>query len=124
MSEEPKKNTKMTVFKTDRHEDMAAICFVAFVVISVLIYMAYIIPNIHMKAPADGKVVEVLAQPDAQVKKGDALFSIDVKGKKEVKKYKAKTDGKILSISAKPGDAVKKGKTDMLVFEHVKGSLP
>ncbi|MBU4229729.1 MAG: biotin/lipoyl-binding protein [Desulfurivibrionaceae bacterium] len=121
---EPKKNTKMTVFKTDRHEDMAAMFFVGLVVASILIYMAFIIPNVTIKAPAAGKVVAVAVEPGAEVKKGDFLYSLELKGKPEPKKYKAVTNGKILSVSAKPEDKVKKGKTDILVLEHQKGTLP
>lgn len=121
---ETKKNTKMTVFKTDRHEDMAAMVFVAIVVASVLVYMSYIIPNIAMKAPASGKVVAIAVEPGAEVKKGDVLYSLEIKGKPEPKKYKAITNGKILSVSAKPEDKVKKGKTEILVLEHEKGTLP
>lgn len=121
---EPKKNTKMTVFKTDRHEDVAAMVFVAMVVASILIYMAFIIPNVTLKAPSAGKVVAVAVQQEDEVKKGDLLFSLEIKGKPEPKKYKAITNGKILSVSAKPEDVVKKDKTVMLVFEHEKGTLP
>ncbi len=121
---ETKKNTKMTVFKTDRHEDMAAMVFVAIVVVSILVYMAYIIPSIAMKAPASGKVVAIAVEPGAEVKKGDLLYSLEIKGKPEPKKYKAITNGKILSVSAKPEDKVKKGKTEILVLEHEKGTLP
>ena len=121
---EPKKNTKMTVFKTDRHEDVAAMVFVAMVVVSILIYMAFIIPKVTLKAPSAGKVVAVAVQQGDEVKKGDLLFSLEIKGKPEPKKYKAITNGKILSVSAKPDDVVKKDKTVMLVLEHEKGTLP
>lgn len=121
---EPKKNTKMTVFKTDRHEDVAAMFFVGLVVTSILIYMAFIIPSVTIKAPAAGKVVSVDVQPGAEVNKGDLLYSLELKGKPEPKKYKAVTSGKILSVTAKPEDKVKKGKSEMLVLEHQKGTLP
>lgn len=121
---EPKKNTKMTVFKTDRHEDVAAMFFVTIVVASILIYMAFIIPSVTIKAPASGKVVAVEVQQGGEVKKGDLLYSLQIKGKKEPKKYNAITNGKILSVSAKPADEVKKDKTTILVFEHQKGNLP
>lgn len=121
---EPKKNTKMTVFKTDRHEDVAAMFFVTIVVVSILIYMAFIIPNVSIKAPAAGKVVSVDVQPGDEVNKGDLLYSLELKGKPEPKKYKAVTNGKILSVSAKPEDKVKKGKDEILVLQHEKGTLP
>lgn len=121
---EPKKNTKMTVFKTDRHEDVAAMFFVTIVVASILSYMAFIIPNVSIKAPAAGKVVSVDVQPGDEVNKGDLLYSLELKGKPEPKKYKAVTSGKILSVSAKPEDKVKKGKDEILVLQHEKGTLP
>lgn len=131
---EPKKNTKMTVFKTDRHEDMAAMCFVTFAVISVLVYMAFIIPSITLNAPMDGKILSLLVQPGTQVKKGDMLYSLEFKEKKYVhdkieekiatKEIHAKTNGRVLSVSAKPGDEVKKDKSPILVLEHEKGALP
>jgi multidrug efflux pump subunit AcrA (membrane-fusion protein) len=131
---EDTKSGKMTVFKTDRHEDFAAMVFVAIVVVSVLIYMAYIIPTITLKAPSDGKIIAVAVQPNAAVKKGDLLYSIEVKEKKYalgkleekivVKEIHAKTNGKVLSVSAKTGDAVKKDKNPILVLDHEKGTLP
>lgn len=121
---EPKKNTKMTVFKTDRHEDVAAMFFVTVVVASILIYMAFIIPSVTIMAPAAGKVVAVAVQPGDEVNKGDLLYSLEIKGKPEPKKYKAVTSGKILSVTAKPDDKVKKGKSEMLVLQHEKGTLP
>lgn len=131
---EAKKSVKMTVFKTDRHEDLAAMFFVTIAVVSVLVYMAYIVPSITLKAPMDGKIAAVSVQPEAQVKKGDLLYSLETKEKKYVnetleekvvtKEIHAKTGGKILSIIAKAGDEVKKDKNDILVFEHVKGTLP
>ena len=121
---EPKKNTKMTVFKTDRHEDVAAMFFVTIVVVSILTYMAFIIPNVHIKAAAAGKVVSVDVQPGDEVNKGDLLYSLELKGKPEPKKYKAVTSGKFLSVTAKPEDKVKKGKNEILVLQHEKGTLP
>ncbi len=124
----------MTVFKTDRHEDMAGMFFVTLAVASVLVYMAYIVPTIVIKAPMDGKVVAVVAQQDAQIKKGDLLYTLAIKEKKYVnekleenmatKEIHAKANGKILSISAKPGDEVKKDKNQILVLQHEKGTLP
>lgn len=121
---EPKKNTKMTVFKTDRHEDVAAMFFVGIVVVSILTYMAFIIPNVSIKAPASGKVVTVDVQPGDEVNKGDLLYSLELKGKPEPKKYKAVTKGKILSVTAKPEDKIKKDKDEILVLQHEKGTLP
>lgn len=131
---EPKKNAKMTVFKTDRHEDLAGMVFVALAVISVLVYMAFIVPSITLKAPLDGKILSVAIQPGAQVKQGDLLYSMEFKEKKYVhdkleekmttKEVRAKTNGKILSVSAKAGDEVKKDKQPIMELEHEKGKLP
>lgn len=131
---EPTKNAKMTVFKTDRCEDVAAMFFVTIAVISVLVYMAFLVPSVTLKARTDGKVVAIAVQPETQVKKGDLLYTMEIKEKKYVKntleeklvtkEVHAKTNGKILSISAKPGDSVKKDKTKILELEHEKGTLP
>ena len=131
---EPKQNTKMTVFKTDRHEDMAGMVFVTLAVVSVLVYMAYIIPTIVLKAPLDGKIIAVVAQKEAQIKKGDLLYTLAIMEKKYVnekleeklvtKEIHAKANGKVLSINAKPGDEVKKDKNEILVLQHEKGTLP
>jgi biotin carboxyl carrier protein len=131
---EQKKNAKMTVFRTDRHEDMAAMCFVSVLVISVLVYMAYLVPSISLKAPLDGKIVALAVTPETQVKKGDLLYSLEIKEKKYVnqsltekmvtKEIVAKANGKILSIAAKPGDEVKKDKNLIMVLQHEKGTLP
>ncbi|MFH0730311.1 MAG: hypothetical protein V2B19_28710 [Pseudomonadota bacterium] len=131
---EEKESGKMTVFKTDRHEDLAAMVFVALVVVSVLTYMAYIIPTITLKAPSDGKIIAVSIQPKADVKNGDLLYSMEVNEKKYVqgklnektvvKEIHAKTNGKVLSVSAKTGDEVKKDKSPILALVHEKGTLP
>ena len=131
---EPKNKAKMTVFKTDRHEDMAAMLFVTLAVVSVLIYMAYIVPTIVLKAPMDGKIIAVAAQQDAQVKRGDLLYTLEIKEKKYVnekleekvatKEIHSQANGKILSLTAKPGDDVKKDKNEILVLQHEKGTLP
>lgn len=131
---EPKKNTKMTVFKTDRHEDMAGMVFVTLAVITVLLYMAYIVPSITLKAPMDGKILAISVQPQDQVKEGDLLYSLEYKDKKYVhekleekmttKEVHAKTNGQILSVSAKVGDEVKKDKNSIMELKHEKGRLP
>ncbi|MBI5518966.1 MAG: biotin/lipoyl-binding protein [Desulfovibrio sp.] len=131
---DPKKCGKMTVFRSDRHEDVAAMVFVTLVVVTVLVYMAYIVPTITLKAPSDGKIVSVAAVADTEVKKGDLLYTIEVKEKKYkdgkleeklvVKEIHAKTNGKVLSVSAKEGDEVKKDKQALLVLDHEKGTLP
>jgi len=129
-----KKCGKMTVFRSDRHEDLAAMVFVTLVVVTVLVYMAYIVPTITLKAPSDGKIIAVAAQADTDVKKGDLLYTIEVKEKKYVagkleekivaKEIHAKTNGKVLSVTAKEGDEVKKDKQPILVLDHEKGTLP
>ena len=53
------KNKSLTVFKSDRHEDVAAIIFSGLIVVVVLTYMAFIVPSVSIKAPQDGKLVEI-----------------------------------------------------------------
>lgn len=125
---------KMTVFKTDRHEDVAAMVFVSLVVAFVLVYMAYMVPSVTIKASQDGKLVALNIQPEQLVKKGDLLYSFEYKDKKfvdgqlqeklAIKEVKASTNGKVLSIPVKEGDALKKGKSAILVLDHEKGTLP
>jgi multidrug efflux pump subunit AcrA (membrane-fusion protein) len=131
---EVKKSGKMTVFRSDRHEDLAAMVFVTLVVVSVLTYMAYIVPTITLKAPSDGKILSVSVQPEAMVKKDDLLYTIEVKEKKYkdgkleekvvVKEIKAKTNGTVLAVPVKEGDEVKKDKQALIVLDHEKGTLP
>ena len=125
---------KMTVFKTDRHEDAAAMVFVSLVVAFVLVYMAYVVPTITIKPSQDGKLVAVAVQADQEIKKGDVMYTFEYIDKKFVngqleekiatKEVKASTNGKVLSVSVKEGDALKKGKTAILVMDHEKGTLP
>ena len=128
------KSGKMTVFKTDRHEDWAAMAFVGILVAYVLVYMAYIVPTITLKPPFDGKITAVKVQPDQMVKNGDPLYSIEYKEKKWAagkmeekmvqKEISSKANGKLLKVSLKEGDEVKKGKTLLIEMEHEKGTLP
>ena len=125
---------KMTVFKTDRHEDVAAMVFVSIVVGFILVYMAYVVPTITIKPSQDGKLVAVAVQADQEIKKGDVMYTFEYTDKKFVngqleekiatKEVKASTNGKVLSVSVKEGDALKKGKTAILVMDHEKGTLP
>lgn len=124
----------LTVFRSDRHEDVAAIFASALVVVVVLTYMAFIVPSVSIKAPQDGKLVELFVTEGAEVKKGDKLYSIEVIKKKwvnnvmeekvAVESFTAKTGGKVLKVSGKAGDSVKKGKQTILVLDHEKGTLP
>ncbi len=125
---------KMTVFKTDRHEDAAAMIFVALVTAAVLLYMAFIVPTITITPAQDGKLVALKVLPDQEIKKGDLMYTFEYKDKKFVdgkleeklatKDVKASTNGKVLSVGVKEGDALKKGKTAILVMDHEKGTLP
>jgi multidrug efflux pump subunit AcrA (membrane-fusion protein) len=131
---EVKKEGKMTVFRSDRHEDMAAIFLVSSVVVIVLCYMAFVVPNVTVKAPSDGKVTAVATQEGSMVRKGDLLCQLEVVEKKYAqgvlqeksvqKDIKAKTNGKIISVAVKAGDAVKKDKSAIVVLDHEKGTLP
>lgn len=125
---------KMTVFKTDRHEDVAAMVFVSLVTAFVLIYMAYVVPTVTITPAQDGKLVALKVAPDQELKKGDLMYTFEYKDKKFVdgkleeklatKDVKASTNGKVLSVDVKEGDALKKGKTKILVMDHEKGTLP
>jgi multidrug efflux pump subunit AcrA (membrane-fusion protein) len=131
---EAKKSGKMTVFRSDRHEDWASMVFVAMVTASVLLYMAYIVPTITLKAPSDGKILAVAVQPDTEIKVGDLLYTLEAKEKKfaggkleekvVTKEIKSKAGGKVLAVAAKEGMEVKKDKEALIVLEHVKGTLP
>ncbi len=125
---------KMTVFKTDRHEDVAAMVFVSLVVAVILVYMAYVVPTVTITPAQDGKLVALKVTPDQELKKGDVLYAFEYKDKKFVdgkleekiatKEVKASTNGKVLSVGVKEGDDLKKGKTKILVMDHEKGTLP
>ena len=133
MAEEVKKSGKMTVFRTDRHEDVAAMVLVAIAVCIVLVYMAFIVPTVAVSAPSDGKITAILVGENAELKKGDPIYSIEVKEKRfvqgqleektVVKEIKSAAEGKVIKVTAKVGDDIKKGKP-VLVVDHVKGTLP
>jgi biotin carboxyl carrier protein len=130
---EKAKSGKLTVFRTDRHEDFGAICFAALVAAGVMIYMAFFLGQVTINAPADGKLVDVKVAVGDTIKEGQPLYSYEtvkkkfVEGKLEESKstetFKSKTPGKVLELKKKPGDAFKKG-NGLLVVEHVKGTLP
>lgn len=133
MAGEVKKSGKMTVFRSDRHEDLAAMVLVGFLVVAVLCYMAFIVPTVTVGAPMDGKIVAIVVAESGMVKKGDALYSIEFKEKKfvqgkleekvAVREVKSTANGKVLKLAAKTGDELKKGKP-VIVLEHEKGTLP
>ena len=133
MAGEVKKSGKMTVFRTDRHEDLAAMVLVGFLVVCVLCYMAFIVPTVTVGAPSDGKVVAIAVTESGLVKKGEPLYSFEVKEKKwtqgqveeklVVREIKSAAGGKVLKVVAKAGDELKKGKP-IVVLEHEKGTLP
>ena len=133
MSDNAKKKS-LTVFKSDRHEDIAAIVLAAVVVATVLCYMAFITPTVTVKADSDGTVRQVMVAAGATVQKDMPLYTLAVVEKKwkdnkveestKEKVIKAKTNGKVLQIFAKAEDQVKKGKTPILELEHEKGTLP
>jgi acetyl/propionyl-CoA carboxylase alpha subunit len=134
MSAEDAKKGKMTVFKTDRHEDWAAMVFVAILTIGTLLYMGFIVPDLKLTPPADGKLVSVAVKEGTKVKKGDLLYTLEIKKKKYIQKtiqeksvveeIKSKADGLVLKVHGVPGSEVKKGKNTIVVLEHVKGTLP
>jgi len=128
----PKKS--LTVFKSDRHEDIAAITLAAIVVIATLTYMSLIVPSVTVSADSDGKMLSVSVLEGAQIKKGDILYTLSVVEKKwkgdtveetaKEKIIKAKTSGKVLKVYALANSPTKKGKTPILELEHEKGTLP
>lgn len=133
MSQDDKKQS-LTVFKTDRHEDVAAIILAAVVVACVLIYMAFITPSVTVHADTSGIVTEIAVAKDAEVKRGDLLYTIVSKEKvwkgqvaeevTKTKKVKAKADGKIVEVYAQLNDKVSKNRTPILELRHEKGMLP
>jgi len=130
----PKKEKSMTVFRSDRHEDMAAIVTSALVVVAVLFYMAFLTGPIGFKAPSDGKILRIAVSENASVKKGDLLLTMEVKEKKVShgqleekvvqKEVKSKMNGTVLSVSAEAGKSVAKDKDLIMVVKPEKGSLP
>jgi hypothetical protein len=124
----------LTVFKTDRHEDIAAIFGSFMIVVFVLTYMAFIVPSVNIKAARDGKIVELFVTEGAAVKNGDKLYSLEVVKKKwvnnvmeektDVEAVTAKANGKVLKVSGTPGATVKKDKEIIIQLEHEKGTLP
>ena len=133
MAGEVKKSGKMTVFRTDRHEDMAAMVLVGCLVVAVLCYMAFIVPTVTVGAPSDGKIVSIAVSESGMVQKGEPLYTFEVKEKKwtqgkveeklVTRDIKSAASGKVLKVVAKPGDELKKGKP-IVVLEHEKGTLP
>ena len=133
MAGEVKKSGKMTVFRSDRHEDMAAMVLVGCLVVAVLCYMAFIVPTVTVGAPSDGKIVSIAVSESGMVQKGEPLYSFEVKEKKwtqgkveeklVTRDIKSAASGKVLKVVAKPGDELKKGKP-IVVLEHEKGTLP
>lgn len=125
---------KMTVFRNDRHEDIASIIFAGLVVICVLGYMAFIVPTVKVKASQDGKLVSVAVEKGAEVKKGDVIYSLEIVEKKwkdnvmeenvVTRDVSVKANGKVLDVPGKPGAKVKKGKDTIIVLDHEKGTLP
>ncbi|GFK93221.1 hypothetical protein NNJEOMEG_01052 [Fundidesulfovibrio magnetotacticus] len=127
------KKQKLTVFKTDRHEDLGACAFAALVVVFVLVYMAFFLSKVSINAPAEGKLLEMKVAVGDTISEGQPLYVYEVKKKKYVQgevqetvakeTFKSKTPGKVLELKKKPGDSMKRGNA-LLVVEHVKGTLP
>jgi multidrug efflux pump subunit AcrA (membrane-fusion protein) len=124
----------LTVFKTDRHEDIGAIVASGIIVLMVLVYMAFIVPSVNINAKQDGKITEIHVGEGANVKKGDKLYSLEVVKKKwknnvmeeknVIEEITAKANGQVLKIAAQKGDKVKKDKGLILQLAHEKGTLP
>lgn len=134
MAAAAEKAKSLTVFKSDRQEDIAACIMVALVTGFVLFYMAYMVPELKLKAPYDGKVLELKVKEGDEVKPGTVLYVLEYTKKKFVQgqmtetkvaeEIKSKAPGKVLKVAGKPEDKVKKGKETIVVLEHVPGYLP
>ncbi len=132
MSAEEKKK-KLTVFRTDRHEDLGACVFAGLVVVFVLLYMAFFLGKVSIKAPVEGKLLEMKVAVGDSIKEGQPLYVYEYKKKKYTQgavqesvaqeTFKSKTPGKVMEFKKKAGDAMKKGDT-LLLVEHVSGTLP
>jgi acetyl/propionyl-CoA carboxylase alpha subunit len=130
----PKKEKGMTVFKSDRHEDIASIVTAGLVICCVLFYMAFLAGDLSFKAPSDGKVLKIAVSENTPIKKGDILLTMQVKEKKVShgqmeekiveKEIKSKMNGTVVNVSAAPGSSVKKDKDLLMVLKPEKGSLP
>lgn len=128
------KKKSLTVFKTDRHEDVAAIIASAIIVVIVLAYMAFVIPSVKLNAQQDGKLMEVFVAEGAAVKKGDKLYSLEVVKKKWVnnvmeeknviQEFTSKANGTVLKVAGKIGEKLKKDKGLIVQLAHERGTLP
>jgi acetyl/propionyl-CoA carboxylase alpha subunit len=124
----------MTVFESDRHEDIGAIIFSVVVVAGVLIYMAFFVGTISFDAPSDGKILSIGVVENAPIKTGDVLLTMEVKEKKLVhgkteekvvkKEIKSKMNGTVIGVKKAVGDQVKKGKDVIMVLKPRTGTLP
>ena len=124
----------MTVFKSDRHEDIGAIIFSVVVVAGVLIYMAFFVGTISFAAPSDGKILSIGVVENAPIKTGDVLLTMEVKEKKLVhgkteekvvtKAIKSKMNGTVIGVKKAAGDQVKKDKDVIMVLKPRMGTLP
>lgn len=128
------KKKSLTIFKTDRHEDIAAIIASGVIVAVILAYMAFVVPSVNLNAKQDGKITDIHVTEGATVKKGDKLYSLEVVKKKwkdnvmeeknVIEDITAKANGQVLKIAAKIGEKVKKDKGLILQLAHEKGTLP
>jgi len=127
------KSKKLTVFRSDRHEDVGACVFAALAAAFVLGYMAFFLDKVVIKAPVDGKLTEMKVAVGDIVKEGQAIYSYEtvkkkfVEGKiqesKATETFKSKVPGKVVELQKKPGDSFKRGNA-LLTVEHEKGTLP
>lgn len=128
------KKKSLTVFKTDRHEDVAAIIASGLIVAIVLVYMAFVAPSVKLKAQQDGKLMEVYVTEGASVKKGDKLYSLEVvkkkwsnnvmEEKKVVQEFTSKANGTVLKVAGVIGEKMKKDKGLIVLLAHERGTLP
>jgi multidrug resistance efflux pump len=134
ISKTPEKSKSMTVFRSDRHEDVAAMVVTGLLVVVILSYMAFFTGPISFNAPSDGKIIGIAVSVNAPVKKGDVLLTMEVKEKKVAngkleekvveKAIKSKMDGTVIKLAAAAGASVNKDKDLLMVLKPNRGSLP
>jgi multidrug resistance efflux pump len=134
ISKTPEKSKSMTVFRSDRHEDVAAMVVTGLLVVVILSYMAFFTGPISFNAPSDGKIIGIAVSENAPVKKGDVLLTMEVKEKKVAngkleekvveKAIKSKMDGTVIKLAAAAGASVNKDKDLLMVLKPNRGSLP
>lgn len=134
MSDKKSNKNSMTVFKSDRHEDVAAICLAGIAVLSLLIYMMFFASSVTVLASTSGLITDVKVEANTHLNKGDVMYVVettdivwkdDVKEEvKSLKEIKAVTSGDVLEVMAETGQKISRHKTPIIKFAHKTGTLP